>query len=162
MVNLECISLIKEKLLSTIGKGKDEVAGFAHYVAMYIVFGKAVSNTKSDPNDAQSNYFSHYYVLFKVCFTYVVNNNKLLFILYLELLDKCKQVGKDSVKLLTAWQTGIKIDECSKGLNNTLNDVESLASSTQANESLGDLVEDELSIMDTAIEEAAKRIQVHI
>jgi len=78
------------------------------------------------------------------------------------LLNKCKQVGKDSVKLLTAWQTGIKIDECSNGLNNTLNDVESMASSTQANESLGDLVEDELSIMDRAIEEAAKRIQVHI
>jgi len=78
------------------------------------------------------------------------------------LLDKCKQVGKDSVKLLTAWQTGIKIDECCNGLNNTLNEVESMASSTQANESLGDLVEDELSIMDRAIEEAAKRIQVHI
>ncbi|XP_022160199.1 huntingtin-interacting protein 1 isoform X2 [Myzus persicae] len=125
----ECVSLIKEKLVSTIEKGKDEVAGFAHYVAMYIIFGKAVSNTKSDLNDAQ------------------------------KLLDKCKQVGKDSVKLLTAWQTGIKIDECCKGLNNTLNDVESMASSTQANESLGDLVEDELSIMDRAIEEAAKRIQ---
>lgn len=78
------------------------------------------------------------------------------------MLDKCKQVGKDSVKLLTAWQTGIKIDECCNGLNNTLNEVESMASSTQANESLGDLVEDELSIMDRAIEEAAKRIQVHI
>lgn len=56
MVNLECVSLVKEKLVSTIGKGKDEVAGFAHYVAMYIVFGKAVSNTKSDLNDAQSKY----------------------------------------------------------------------------------------------------------
>lgn len=42
-----------------------------------------------------------------------------------------------------------------------MNDVESMASSTQANESLGDLVEDELGIMDRAIEEAAKRIQVH-
>lgn len=62
LVNLECVSLIKEKLVSTIGKGKDEVAGFAHYVAMYIVFGKAVSNTKSDLNDAQSKYFSHYCV----------------------------------------------------------------------------------------------------
>lgn len=125
----ECISLMKEKLVSIIEKGKDEVAGFAHYVAMFIIFGKAVSNTKSDLNDAQ------------------------------KLLDKCKQVGKDSVKLLTAWQTGIKIDECCKGLKNTLNDVESMASSTQAIESLGDLVEDELSTMDRAIEEAAKRIQ---
>ncbi|VVC44540.1 AP180 N-terminal homology (ANTH) domain,I/LWEQ domain,ENTH/VHS,ENTH domain [Cinara cedri] len=125
----ECVSLIKEKLVSAIGKGKDEVAGFAHYVAMYIVFGKAVSNTKSNLNDAQ------------------------------KLLDKCKQVGKDSVKLLTAWQTGIKINECSEGLKITVNDVESMASSTQANESLGDLVEDELTIMDRAIEEAAKRIQ---
>ncbi|XP_060839150.1 huntingtin-interacting protein 1 isoform X2 [Rhopalosiphum padi] len=125
----ECVSLIKEKLISSIGKGKDEVAGFAHYVAMYIVFGKAVSNTKSDLNDAQ------------------------------KLLDKCKQVGKDSVKLLTAWQTGVKIDECCNSLISTLNDVESMAFSTQANESLGDLVEDELSIMDRAIEEAAKRIQ---
>jgi len=125
----ECVSLIKEKLVSSIGKGKDEVAGFAHYVAMYIIFGKAVSNTKSDLNDAQ------------------------------KLLDKCKQVGKDSVKLLTAWQTGVKIDECCNGLISTLNDVESMAFSTQANESLGDLVEDELSIMDRAIEEAAKRIQ---
>jgi len=77
-------------------------------------------------------------------------------------LDKCKQVGKDSVKLLTAWQTGVKIDECCNSLISTLNDVESMAFSTQANESLGDLVEDELSIMDRAIEEAAKRIQVHI
>lgn len=76
------------------------------------------------------------------------------------MLDKCKQVGKDSVKLLTAWQTGIKINECSEGLKITVNDVESLASSTQANESLGDLVEDELATMDKAIEEAAKRIQV--
>lgn len=125
----ECVSLIKEKLVSSIGKGKDEVAGFAHYVAMYIVFGKAVSNTKSDLNDAQ------------------------------KLLDKCKQVGKDSVKLLTAWQTGVKIDECCNGLIGSLNDVESMAFSTQANESLGDLVEDELSMMDRAIEEAAKRIQ---
>ncbi|XP_025208594.1 huntingtin-interacting protein 1 isoform X2 [Melanaphis sacchari] len=124
-----CVSLIKEKLVGFIEKGKDEVAGFAHYVAMYIVFGKAVSNTKSDLNDAQ------------------------------KLLDKCKQVGKDSVKLLTAWQTGVKIDECCNGLISTLNDVESMAFSTQANESLGDLVEDELSIMDRAIEEAAKRIQ---
>lgn len=55
LLNLECISLIKDKLVSSIGKGKDEVAGFAHYVAMYIVFGKAVSNTKSNLNDAQSN-----------------------------------------------------------------------------------------------------------
>ncbi|XP_050054794.1 huntingtin-interacting protein 1 isoform X2 [Aphis gossypii] len=125
----ECVSLIKEKLVSSIGKGKDEVAGFAHYVAMYIVFGKAVSNTKSDLNDAQ------------------------------KLLDKCKQVGKDSVKLLTAWQTGVKIDECCNGLIGSLNDVESMAFSTQANESLGDLVEDELSMMDKAIEEAANRIQ---
>jgi len=85
----------------------------------------------------------------------------LFIILHLELLDKCKQVGKESVKLLTAWQTGIKIDECCKGLNSTLNDIESMASSTQANESLGDLVEDELGIMDKAIEEAAKRIQVY-
>lgn len=83
-----------------------------------------------------------------------------MFILFVELLDKCKQVGKDSVKLLTAWQTGMKIDECSEGLKITVNDVESLASSTQANESLGDLVEDELAMMDKAIEEAAKRIQV--
>uniref|UniRef100_A0A2S2PCM6 Huntingtin-interacting protein 1 n=1 Tax=Schizaphis graminum TaxID=13262 RepID=A0A2S2PCM6_SCHGA len=52
----ECVSLIKEKLVSSIGKGKDEVAGFAHYVAMYIIFGKAVSNTKSDLNDAQSKF----------------------------------------------------------------------------------------------------------
>ncbi|XP_026813557.1 huntingtin-interacting protein 1 isoform X1 [Rhopalosiphum maidis] len=125
----ECVSLIKEKLVSSIDKGKDEVAGFAHYVAMYIVLGKSVSNTKSDLNDAQ------------------------------KLSDKCKQVGKDSVKLLTAWQTGVKIDECCNGLISTLNDVESMAFSTQANESLGDLVEDELSIMDRAIEEAAKRIQ---
>lgn len=43
-----------------------------------------------------------------------------------------------------------------------MNDVESMASSTQENESLGDLIEDELSIMDKAIEEAAKRIQVYI
>lgn len=78
------------------------------------------------------------------------------------MLDKCKQVGKDSVKLLTAWQTGIKINECAEGLKITVNDVESMASSTQANESLGDLVEDELTIMDRAIEEAAKRIQVCI
>lgn len=77
-------------------------------------------------------------------------------------MDKCKQVGKDSVKLLTAWQTSVKIDECSEGLKMTVNDVESLASSTQANESLGDLVEDELATMDKAIEEAAKRIQVLI
>lgn len=77
-------------------------------------------------------------------------------------MDKCRQVGKDSVKLLTAWQTGVKIDECCNGLIGSLNDVESMAFSTQANESLGDLVEDELSIMDRAIEEAAKRIQVHI
>lgn len=69
-------------------------------------------------------------------------------------------MGKDSVKLLTAWQTGIKIDECSEGLKITVNDIESMASSTQESESLGDLVEDELSIMDKAIEEAAKRIQV--
>lgn len=54
MLNLECIPIIKEKLIDTIGKGKDEAAGFAHYVAMYIVFGKAVSNTKSNLNDAQS------------------------------------------------------------------------------------------------------------
>jgi len=85
-----------------------------------------------------------------------------LFVLFLELLDKCQQVGKDSVKLLTAWQTGMKIDECREGLKLTVNDVESMASSTQANESLGDLVEDELTIMDRAIEEAAKRIQVYI
>lgn len=78
------------------------------------------------------------------------------------MLDKCKQVGKDSVKLLTAWQTGIKINDCSEGLKITVDDVESMASLTQANESLGDLVEDELSIMDRAIEEAAKRIQVWI
>lgn len=76
------------------------------------------------------------------------------------MVDKCKQVGKDSVKLLTAWQTGIKINECCDGLKITVNDVESMASSTQANESLGDLVEDELSLMDRAIEEAAQRIQV--
>jgi len=48
---------VKEKRIGSIGKGKDGVAGFAHYVAMYIVFGKAVSNTKSNLNDAQSNYF---------------------------------------------------------------------------------------------------------
>lgn len=71
-------------------------------------------------------------------------------------------MGTDSVKLLTAWQTGIKIDECSEGLMIAVNDVESMASSTQENESLGDLIEDELSIMDKAIEEAAKRIQVCI
>lgn len=82
------------------------------------------------------------------------------YLLFLELLDKCNQVGKDSVKLLTAWQTGIKINECCESLKITLNDVESMASSIQENESLGDLVEDELSIMDRAIEEAAKRIQV--
>lgn len=87
----------------------------------------------------------------------------LLLIIYcLELSDICKQVGKDSVKLLTAWQTGIKIDECSEGLKLTVNDVESMASTIQANESLGDLVEDELSIMDKAIEAAAKRIHVCI
>lgn len=63
LLNLECISLIKEKLVSTIAKGKDEVAGFAHYVAMYIVFGKAVSNTKSNLNDAQSKHFSHFCVV---------------------------------------------------------------------------------------------------
>lgn len=80
----------------------------------------------------------------------------------LELLDKCQQVGKDSVKLLTAWQTGMKIDECSESLKLTVNEMESMASSTQANESLGDLVEDELTMMDRAIEEAAKRIQVCI
>lgn len=78
------------------------------------------------------------------------------------MLDTCKQVGKDSVKLLTVWQTGIKIDECSEGLKRTVNAVESMASSTQSNESLGDLVEDELTTMDRAIEEAAKRIQVGI
>lgn len=82
------------------------------------------------------------------------------FFFCIELLDKCKQVGKDSVKLLTAWQTGIKIDECSESLKITVNDIESMASTTQANESLGDLVEDELGMMDRAIEEAAKRIQV--
>jgi len=76
------------------------------------------------------------------------------------LLDKCKQVGRDSVKLLTAWQTGIKIDECREILKTYVNDIETMASTTQANESLGDLVEDELGIMDQAIEEAAKRIQV--
>lgn len=92
--------------------------------------------------------------------SYNINNNSSIFILPVELLDKCKQVGKDSVKLLTSWQTGMKIDECSEGLKVTVNDVESLASSTQANESLGDLVEDELATMDKAIEEAAKRIQV--
>jgi len=85
-----------------------------------------------------------------------------LFVLFLELLDKCQQVGKDSVKLLTAWQTSMKIDECRESLKLTVNDVESMASSTQANESLGDLVEDELTIMDRAIEEAAKRIQVYL
>lgn len=77
------------------------------------------------------------------------------------MLDKCKQLGKDSVKLLTAWQTGIKIDECCSNLKMSVNEIESMASTTQANESLGDLVEDELSIMDQAIEEAAKRIQVY-
>jgi len=133
-------------------KGKDEVAGFAHYVAMFIVFGKAVSNTKSNLNDAQSKCLRYFKELFNI----------LLYILFLELLDKCLQVGKDSVKLLTAWQTGMKINECGEGLKLTLNDVESMASSTQANESLGDLVEDELTIMDRAIEEAAKRIQVYI
>lgn len=46
---------MKEKLVGTIEKGKDEVAAFAHYVAMYIIFGKAVSNTKSNLNDAQGN-----------------------------------------------------------------------------------------------------------
>lgn len=56
MLNAECVSIIKEKLMDIIGKGKDEVAGFAHYVAMYIVFGKAVSNTKSNLNDAQSKH----------------------------------------------------------------------------------------------------------
>lgn len=76
------------------------------------------------------------------------------------MLDKCKQVGRDSVKLLTAWQTGIKIDECREILKTYVNDIETMASTTQANESLGDLVEDELGIMDQAIEEAAKRIQV--
>lgn len=85
-----------------------------------------------------------------------------MFVLFLELLDKCQQVGKDSVKLLTAWQTSMKIDECRESLKLTVNDVESMASSTQANESLGDLVEDELTIMDRAIEEAAKRIQVYL
>lgn len=84
-----------------------------------------------------------------------------MFELCLELLDKCKQIGKDSVKLLTAWQTGIKIDECRSNLKIAINDIESMASTTQANESLGDLVEDELSMMDQAIEEAAKRIQVY-
>lgn len=62
---------------------------------------------------------------------------------------------------MTAWQTGIKIDECSSNLKIAVNEIESMASTTQANESLGDLVEDELSIMDQAIEEAAKRIQVY-
>lgn len=57
---LECVSIIKEKLFITIGKGKDEVAGFANYVAMYIVFGKAVSNTKSNMNDAQSKDYIHF------------------------------------------------------------------------------------------------------
>lgn len=37
-----------------------------------------------------------------------------------------------------------------------------MALSIQENESLGDLMEDELSTMDKAIEEAAKRIQVCI
>lgn len=76
------------------------------------------------------------------------------------MVDKCKQVGKDSVKLLTAWQTGIKVEESRENLKTTVNDIEAMASITQANESLGDLVEDELGIMDQAIEEAAKRIQV--
>lgn len=83
-----------------------------------------------------------------------------MLIFYLELLDKCKQVGKDSVKLLTAWQTGVKVDECSEGLKTSVNEIESMSFSTQANESLGDLIEDELTTMDKAIEEAAKRIQV--
>lgn len=68
LFNLECIPIIKEKLISTIGKGKDEAAGFAHYVAMYIVFGKAVSNTKSNLNDAQSKYF---YKLFYLSFNLI-------------------------------------------------------------------------------------------
>lgn len=62
---VECVSLIKEKLVNTIEKEKDEVAGFAHYVAMYIVFGKAVSNTKSNLNDAQSNYFIIFHIVIK-------------------------------------------------------------------------------------------------
>lgn len=70
MLNLECVSLIKEKLISTIEKGKDEVAGFAHYVAMYIVFGKAVSNTKSNINDAQSTHFYFITYLFNYIFIY--------------------------------------------------------------------------------------------
>jgi len=79
LLNIECVSLIKEKLVSTIGKGKDEVAGFAHFIAIYIVFGKAVSNTKSNLNDAQSKYFSRYLILFKVDFIYFNNYICLLF-----------------------------------------------------------------------------------
>lgn len=74
LINLECVTLIKEKLVDIIGKGKDEVAGFAHYVAMYIVFGKAVSNTKSNLNDAQSNQF----ILFNKMFISDVNYYLLL------------------------------------------------------------------------------------
>jgi hypothetical protein len=62
-LNVECVSIIKEKLINIIGKGKDEVAGFAHYVAMYIVFGKAVSNTKSNLNDAQSKHLILFYLV---------------------------------------------------------------------------------------------------
>ncbi|XP_050536269.1 huntingtin-interacting protein 1 isoform X2 [Daktulosphaira vitifoliae] len=125
----ECLILIKDKLVEAINRGKDNAAVLAHYIAMYVVFGKAVSNTKSNLNDAQS------------------------------LADRCKDVSRTSVKLLTAWQTGSKIGEYCEDLKSAVNDVESMALSTQATESLGDLVEDELSTMDKAIEEAANRIQ---
>lgn len=95
-----------------------------------------------------------------MCIIVALLCNYCFFKLYLELLYKCKQVGKDSVKLLTAWQTGIKIDKCREIIKTSVNDIQTMASTTQANESLGDLVEDELGIMDQAIEEAAKRIQV--
>lgn len=81
MLNLECVSLVKEKLVNTIEKGKDEVAGFAHYVAMFIVFGKAVSNTKSNLNDAQSKYF----ISFKILNNYL-KFNILLFILFVRIV----------------------------------------------------------------------------
>lgn len=146
--------LIKDKLVEAIDKGKDNAAGLVHYIAMYVVFGKAVSNTKSNINDSQSKGMKYC-----TCEFFWIEKTV---IFVSGLVDRCKDVSRAVVKLLTAWQTGSKIEEYREDLKKAVNDVESMALSTQATESLGDLVEDELSTMDKAIEEAAVRIQVSV
>lgn len=126
----EYLNHIKDCLLDSLKDMPGDVVTCVHHTVLYMILGKATSNTAPDIDYGE------------------------------RMSDTCKAAGKELLSLLTSLQVDAPIDLAS--FKDLVTEIASLSQSIKSGdnpEAIGDLVENELAMMDKAIEEAAIRIE---